>query len=61
MSHSVIEAKTGCPIATQDISVNLEKRQIAIDKYGYGPANPDEKEVDNTAFWQKKLICGSVP
>ena len=54
MLHSIIEAKTGCPIATQDISVNLKKRQIAIDKYGYGPANPDDKEADNTAFWQRK-------
>ena len=54
MSHSIVEAKTGCPIATQDISVNLKNRQIAINKFGYGPANPDDKEADNAAFWEAK-------
>lgn len=54
MYNSLVEAVTGCPIATQDISVNLANRQVAIDKYGYGPANPDDKEADNTMFWEKK-------
>lgn len=31
-----------CPVATQDIHVNLENRQHAIDEYYYGPANPNE-------------------
>lgn len=31
-----------CPIATQSLENNLKYRQIAIDKYTYGPANPDE-------------------
>jgi hypothetical protein len=26
-----------CPPATQDITLNLENRQKAIDEYGYGP------------------------
>lgn len=40
-----------CPIATQDISVNLKNRNHAIKEYGYGPANPNEP---NTEFWAKK-------
>ena len=31
----------GCPVATHNIDVNLKNRQTAIDKYLYGPANPD--------------------
>mgnify|MGYP006266978659 CR=1 FL=1 len=40
-----------CPIATRDIDVNLKNRQKAIDKYGYGPADPKQK---NKQFWQEK-------
>lgn len=40
LKHILIEAKTGCPIATQDIHINLKNRQHAIDEYHYGPANP---------------------
>lgn len=54
MSDSLVEARTSCPIATQNIDVNLRNRQIAIDKYGYGPANPDDKEADNEMFWENK-------
>ena len=40
---TIIEAANkGCPIATQDIDVNLKNRQKAIDNYAYGPANPDK-------------------
>jgi hypothetical protein len=42
LKHILIEAKTGCPIATQDIHVNLKNRQHGIDEYHYGPANPDK-------------------
>ena len=38
----------GCPVATQDIDVNLKNRQNAIDNYYYGPANPDEPE----SYWK---------
>jgi hypothetical protein len=41
LKHLLIEAKTGCPVATQDIHVNLKNRQHAIDEYFYGPANPE--------------------
>ena len=40
-----------CPPATQDIVLNIENRQNAIDNVGYGPLNPDEP---NTEFWQEK-------
>lgn len=33
-----------CPLATQDIDVNLKNRQAAIDEYHYGPANPESPE-----------------
>jgi hypothetical protein len=41
-----------CPDATQNVELNLENRQHAIDDYGYGPPNPEEP---NDEFWQKKL------
>ena len=40
---NIVEAANkGCPIATQDVDVNLKNRQTAIDDYFYGPANPDK-------------------
>ena len=45
------EEEMQCPVATQDISVNLEHRQKAIDEYGYGPLNPNNP---NIKFWKKK-------
>lgn len=48
------EKVTGCPVATFDLGVNLENRQHAIDNVGYGPANPDDTEADNTMFWKAK-------
>lgn len=53
ISESVLEAVTGCPAATQSIEINLRNRQTAISKYGYGPANPDDAEANNTAFWNR--------
>lgn len=45
-------AKAGeaCPIATQDIKVNLKNRQRAISSAMYGPPNPAEPNDD---YWQK--------
>lgn len=48
------EKVTGCPVATFDLGVNLKNRQHAIDKVGYGPANPDDEEANNKVFWIKK-------
>lgn len=40
-----------CPAATQNIELNLQNRQKAINEYGYGPLNPNEP---NEKFWAKK-------
>jgi len=40
-----------CPIATQDIAVNLANRQQAIDTANYGPLNPNEPSED---YWKAK-------
>jgi len=40
-----------CPIATQDVEVNLRNRQKAIVKAHYGPLNPNEPNED---YWEKK-------
>lgn len=37
-----MDGEEACPIATQDIAVNLRNRQKAIDTANYGPANPDD-------------------
>ncbi len=43
-----------CPAATQDLDLNLENRQKAIDEYGYGPLNPNLDDTGkNDSFWQK--------
>ena len=41
-----------CPAATQNIELNLQNRQKAINEYGYGPLNPNEP---NEKFWQAKM------
>ena len=46
------EEETDCPPATQDITLNLENRQKAINEYGYGPLNP---AMPNRKFWMKKV------
>ena len=40
-----------CPDATQDIKLNLKKRNWAFKNVGYGPANPEEP---NDEFWQQR-------
>lgn len=39
-----------CPVATRDITVNLQNRGKAIDKADYGPMNPREP---NEQYWRK--------
>ena len=46
-----IEEAPKCPIATQNVEVNLTHRQKAIDEYGYGPLNPNNP---NIKFWKAK-------
>lgn len=52
LTQILAEAKSKCPAATQDITLNLENRQKAIEEYGYGPLNPNEP---NEKFWDKKV------
>jgi len=39
-----------CPMATQDIHINLKNRNHAIKEYGYGPLNPNGP---NDKFWKR--------
>ena len=43
------QKQNGCPIATQDIHVNLDNRQHAIDEYMYGPLDPSQPNVE---YWK---------
>jgi hypothetical protein len=58
-----------CPEATQNIKINIENRQNAIDTANYGPLNPNEPNED---YWKakadqfkgdvetaKKSLCGN--
>lgn len=40
-----------CPIATQDVKLNLKNRNWAFKNVGYGPANPD---YEDTEFWSER-------
>ena len=58
-----------CPVATGDVSINLENRQKAIDKANYGPMNPNEANMNywreiskiwrNSPEQAKKSRCGN--
>lgn len=58
-----------CPLATQDITLNLRNRGKAIDKANYGPMNPNEPNdrywADRAAGWEvspdeaRKMRCGN--
>ena len=47
-----------CPIATQNIQINLKNRNNAFKKFGYGPPNPEEP---NEVFWLKKAKMYNAP
>jgi hypothetical protein len=49
-SHQGSLSKSPCPRATQDIGLNTRNRQLVIDKYDYGPLNPQEPSL---SFWTK--------
>ena len=51
-------SKVMCPIATQDVHINLKNRNHAFKEYGYGPPNPDEP---NEVFWLKKAKMYNAP
>jgi hypothetical protein len=47
-----------CPIAPYDIKANLKARDWAFKNVGYGPANPDEDNID---FWMKRADEWQTP
>jgi len=47
-----------CPVATRDITINLQNRGKAIDKANYGPMNPREP---NDRYWQQLAAKWDVP
>ena len=58
--------ESGCPIATQDIDVNLENRQKAIDEYDYGPLDPgvdDSGQLDKYSKYIQNRYggCFGIP
>ena len=57
-SKSEDVAENGCPLATQDITVNLKNRQTAIDDANYGPMIPS---LPNNGFWKQKASLFGVP
>ena len=57
MKEGLLSGKA-CPIATQDVHINLKNRNHAFQEYGYGPPNPDEP---NEAFWLKKAKMYNAP
>jgi Fe-S cluster biogenesis protein NfuA len=55
MNRKKVEAREAdeCPLATQDVALNMENRQKAIDEAQYGPANPQLDETGgNLQFWE---------
>jgi hypothetical protein len=51
MTAAAERGDPSCPPATQDLIVNLENRERAIQNAGYGPLNPNEP---NDEFWDEK-------
>jgi len=46
-----------CPVATRDITVNLQNRGKAIDKAHYGPMDPNQP---NDRYWAQKARMWQV-
>jgi hypothetical protein len=47
-----------CPVATRDITINLQNRGKAIDKANYGPMNPRSPDDE---YWQQMAAKWDVP
>ena len=48
--QEALSKSSSCPEATQDIHVNLDNRQHAIDEYMYGPMDPGQPSIE---YWTK--------
>jgi len=51
VSKNIIKFQAGCPDATQNIAINLENRQNAIDVANYGPLTDELAFTNVIAFW----------
>lgn len=45
-----LRSTPGCPRATKDLALNTRNRQLTIDKYDYGPLNPQRPSLK---YWKK--------
>ena len=53
MDEEMMEGEEGgdaCPVATRDLTINLQNRGKAIDKADYGPMDPN---LPNREYWQR--------
>jgi len=53
-----MEEGGACPLATQDLTINLQNRGKAIKQADYGPMNPREP---NEEYWQRMAAKWDVP
>jgi hypothetical protein len=51
LNRKVTEVSDRCPEATVDVEENIKNRNWTIDKFRYGPLNPD---VPDPGFWEAK-------
>ena len=54
---SASTSAASCPVATQDVAINLKNRQKAINTANYGPLNPAQP---NRTFWMAKATMWNV-
>ncbi len=57
MKEGLLSGKV-CPVATQDVHINLKNRNHAFKEYGYGPPDPSKP---NDYFWLKKAKMYNAP
>jgi hypothetical protein len=51
LDKEITSTSSSCPIATTDIEENTKNRNWTIDKFAYGPLNPDNPDL---GFWEHK-------
>ena len=57
LEKKVTSLVTSCPTATTDIEENVKNRNWTIEKFRYGPLNPDYPDPD---FWEEKAEMWST-
>lgn len=51
LEKKITEVSSACPLATTDIEENVKNRNWTIEKFNYGPLNPD---CPDPGFWEHK-------